>query len=80
MDLLSKGVGGFRGDRLLRGQPPDNLRPKAGLSGLLELVADGVDYPVCKQAEEEVGIRPVVLLVMYRTQVQVGLQLAVGIM
>ena len=24
------------------------------------------------------GIRPVVLLVMYRTQVQVGLQLAVG--
>ena len=78
MDLLSKGVGGFRGDSLLRGWPPDNLRPKACLSGLLELVAYCVDYPVCKQAEEEVGIRPVVLLVMYWTQVQVGFQLAVG--
>ena len=46
MDLLSKGVRGFRGDRLLRGQPSDYLCPEASLSGLLELVADGVDYPV----------------------------------
>ena len=46
MDLLSKGVRGFRGDRLLRGQPSDYLCPEASLSCLLELVADGVDYPV----------------------------------
>ena len=49
MDLLSKGVGGFRGDRLLRGQPSDYLCPEASLSGLLEFVAYGVDYPVLKQ-------------------------------
>ena len=46
MDFLSKGIGGFRGDSLLRGQPPYNLRPKACLSGLLELVAYRVDDPV----------------------------------
>ena len=46
MDLLSKGVCGFRGDRLLRGLPSDYFCPKTSLSGLLELVADGVDDPV----------------------------------
>ena len=46
VDLLPKCICGFRGDRLLRGQPSDYLRPKAGLSSLLEFVAYGVDYPV----------------------------------
>ena len=80
MDFLSKGIGGFRGDSLLSGQPSDYLCPEASLSGLLEFVADGVDYPVWKQAEKEVGVRPVVFPVVYRAQVQVGLQLSVGIM
>ena len=80
MDLLSKGVCSFRGDRLLRRQPSDYFCPKTSLSGLLELVADGVDYPVCEQAEKEVGVRPVILLVVYRAQIEVSLQLVVGIM
>ena len=33
-----------------------------------------------KQAEEEVGIRPVVLLVMYWTQIEVSHQLVVAVM
>ena len=44
--FLSKGIRAFRGDRLLRGQPSNYLCPETILSGLLELVADGVDDPV----------------------------------
>ena len=43
------------------------------------LVPDGVHHPVCQQPEEEVGVAPVVLLVVYGPQVEVRLQLPVRI-
>ena len=78
MDLLSKGVRGFRGDRLLRGQPSNYFCPKTSLSGLLELVADGVDYPISQQTEEKVRVGFLIALVVYGALLKVRLQLSVA--
>ena len=45
---------------------------------LLELVADGVDYPLRQQAEEEVRIRVGIALMVYGAQFEVRFQLPVS--
>ena len=45
---------------------------------LLEFVADGVDYPVGQQTEEEMCVRVLIALVIYGAQFKVRLQLAVA--
>ena len=72
MDLLPNCICCFRGDSILWWQHSDYLCPETSLTGLLELVAYFVDYPVWEQAEEELGVSPVVFLVVYMTQIQVG--------
>ena len=54
--------------------------PLLFLVGQFHLVPDGVHHPVGQQPEEEVGVAPVVLLVVYGPQVEVRLQLPVRIM
>ena len=49
-----------------------------GNAVLLEFVADGVDYPIGQQTEEEVCVRVRVALVGYGAQFKVRLQLAVA--
>ncbi len=45
---------------------------------LLEFVADGVDYPIGQQTEEEVCVRVLIALVVYGAQFKVRLQLAIA--
>ena len=45
---------------------------------LLEFVADGVDYPIGQQTEEEVCVRVLIALVVYGAQLKVRLQLSVA--
>ena len=45
---------------------------------LLELVTDGVDYPIGQQAEEKVRIRVVIALMVYGAQFEVRFQLPVS--
>ena len=49
-----------------------------GNAVLLEFVADGVDYPIGQQTEEEVCVRVLIALVVYGAQFKVRLQLAVA--
>ena len=43
---------------------------------MLEFIADGVDYPIGQQGEEEVRVRVLIALVVYGAQFKVRLQLA----
>ena len=47
-----------------------------GNAVLLSFVADGVDYPIGQQTEEEVCVRVLIALVVYGAQFKVRLQLA----
>ena len=77
LDFLAKSIQGLRGDSLLRWQHSYYLCPVVCLTCLFEFVANCIDYPVCEQFKEEVGIRSVIFLVVYRPKVQVGLQLTI---
>ena len=76
-DFLSERIVGNRSDCLLRAHAAYNLCPVAFDALLSQLEADGVHDPVGKDPEEQVGIGVLVKFMVYRSQVQVCLQLPV---
>ena len=75
---VSQWVSTFRSYEFLGAHPPHDFGPIAGFAFSLQLAADGVYHLVGKQTEEKMRIAPVIGLMIYRTEVQVGLQLPVG--
>ena len=75
---FAQSVVGLSGDGLLRGEDALYLCPVVGNAVLLEFVADGVDYPIGQQTEEEVCVRVLIALVVYGAQFKIRLQLAVA--
>ena len=75
---VSQWVPAFCGYEFLGAHPPHYFGPIAGFAFSLQLATDSVYHPIGKQAEEKVRIAPVIGLMVYRTEVQVGLQLPVG--
>ena len=75
---FAQSVVGLSGDGLLRGEDALYLCPVVGNAVLLEFVADGVDYPIGQQTEEEVCVRVLIALVVYGAQLKVRLQLSVA--
>ena len=76
--LFSEAVNRCRRDGFLRPHDSHDFGPVVVDITLLQLVADGVDYPIGEQPKEEVGVAVVILVVVDGSELEVGLALAIG--